>query len=198
MKNISYGEKYSLTIVDKFGIYLSSKKIINYVKKVKPKTIVDIGCGYNAILLQQLKKYSNDLTGVDIHVNKNIKGIKIIEKRVEKNLSFLRSNSVDLLILNSVLEHLDYPLDILKECKRILKKNGTLIVNVPNWLCKFFLEFSAFKLRLSPIDEIDDHKMYYDKKDLWPLLVEVGFKPSNIILKYHKFNLNTLAYAIKK
>ena len=198
MKNISYGEKYSLTIVDKFGIYLSSKKIINYVKKVKPKTIVDIGCGYNAILLQQLKKYSNDLTGVDIHVNKNIKGIKIIEKRVEKNLSFLRSNSVDLLILNLVLEHLDYPLDILKECKRILKKNGTLIVNVPNLLCKFFLEFSAFKLRLSPIDEIDDHKMYYDKKDLWPLLVEVGFKPSNIILKYHKFNLNTLAYAIKK
>lgn len=198
MKNNSYGEKYSLTLVDKFGVYLSSRKIINYVRKVKPKTIVDIGCGYDAILLQQLKKYSNDLTGVDIHVNKNIKGIKIIEKRVEKNLSFLRSNSVDLLILNSVLEHLDYPLDIMSECKRILNNNGTLIVNVPSWLGKFFLELSAFKLRLSPRDEIDDHKMYYDKKDLWPLLVQVGFKPSNILLKYHKFNLNTLAYAIKK
>ena len=145
-----------------------------------------------------IKKYSNNLTGIDIHVNKSMKGVKIFEKRVEKNLSFLKNDSSDLLILNSVLEHLDYPLEVLKEAYRILDKNGMLIVNVPNWLGKKFLEFSAFRLGLSSKEEIDDHRMYYDKKNIWPLLVEAGFKPSNISIKYHKFNLNTLSYAIKK
>ncbi|PYI71527.1 MAG: hypothetical protein DMF08_08255 [Verrucomicrobia bacterium] len=45
--------------------------------------------------------------------------------------------------------------------------------------------------------EIDDHKMYYDKRDLWPMLVRAGFKPSQIRLRYHKFGLNLFAAATK-
>ena len=198
MKKTSYGQNYSFTLVDKLGVYLSNRKIISYVKKNRPKRIIDIGCGYNAIILQQLKKYSKHLTGIDVSINKNIEGVEIIKKRIDDNLLFLKDKSADLIILNSVLEHLDSPLEILKETYRVLDKGGGLIINVPNWRGKYFLEFSAFRLGLSPSEEIDDHKMYYDKKDLWPLLVRVGFKPSNIILKYHKFNLNTLSYAIKK
>jgi hypothetical protein len=43
--------------------------------------------------------------------------------------------------------------------------------------------------------EMDDHKMYYDKRDLWPLLVRAGFKPSQIKLHYRKFGLNLFAVA---
>lgn len=197
MKTTSYGQGYSLTFVDKLGVYLSSRKIINYVRSKKPKRIIDIGCGYNAILLQQLKKYSNNLTGVDIDINENINDIKVIKKRIGKDLSFLKDSSADLVILNSVLEHLESPLKILKEVYRILGKNGTLIVNVPNWWGKIFLEFSAFKLKMSPVDEINDHKMYYDKHDIWPLLVCAGYKPININIKYHKFFLNTVCYVVK-
>jgi hypothetical protein len=42
---------------------------------------------------------------------------------------------------------------------------------------------------------MDDHKMYYDKRDLWPLLIRAGFKPSLISLRYHKFGLNLFAAA---
>jgi hypothetical protein len=35
--------------------------------------------------------------------------------------------------------------------------------------------------------------MYYNRRDLWPLLVRAGFKPSRIKLKYHKFGLNLFA-----
>ena len=49
---------------------------------------------------------------------------------------------------------------------------------------------SAFRLGTSPALEMDDHKMYYDARDLWPLLVRAGFKPSGIQLSYHKFGLN--------
>ena len=40
---------------------------------------------------------------------------------------------------------------------------------------------------------MDDHKAYYDPRDLWPMLVEAGFKPSKITCFRHKFGLNTFA-----
>jgi len=38
---------------------------------------------------------------------------------------------------------------------------------------------------------------YYRKRDLWPILVRAGFKPSQIRLRYHKFGLNLFAAAQK-
>jgi hypothetical protein len=67
------------------------------------------------------------------------------------------------------------------------------LFNVPSWRGKKFLEYSAFRLGLSPKDEMDDHKAYYDVKDLWPLLVRAGFLPSGIQCFPHKFGLNTFA-----
>ncbi len=40
---------------------------------------------------------------------------------------------------------------------------------------------------------MDDHKMYYDPRDLWPLLVQAGFRPRDIRCFRHKFGLNTFA-----
>ena len=71
--------------------------------------------------------------------------------------------------------------------------NGVLFVNVPSWAGKRLLEFSAFRLGLSPAVEMDDHKTYYDPRDLWPMLVRAGFIPHNITCRRHKFGLNTYA-----
>jgi len=60
------------------------------------------------------------------------------------------------------------------------------------------LELSAFKFRTSPACEMDDHKMYYSKRDLWPLLVRAGFKPSRIRLEYRKLCMILFATAIKQ
>ena len=40
---------------------------------------------------------------------------------------------------------------------------------------------------------MEDHKMYYDVRDLWPLLVQAGFTPSRIQCFSHKLGLNTFA-----
>ena len=45
----------------------------------------------------------------------------------------------------------------------------------------------------APAVEMDDHKMYYDVRDLWPMLVAAGFRPSRIKCFSHKFGLNTFA-----
>jgi predicted SAM-dependent methyltransferase len=109
----------------------------------------------------------------------------------------LEGREFDVVLMNSVLEHIFDSQGILSLCHRLLRPSGTLLVNVPTWLGKVFLECSAFRLGLSPKVEMDDHKMYYGKRDLWPLLVRAGFRPSAIHLKYHKFGLNLFASARK-
>ena len=197
MREKSFGDNHKLTSVDKLGVFLSNKKIIDFARKNRPKRIVDIGCGYNALALQSLKRFTDNLIGIDVSVNEKIKDIKLINQPISDNLSFLESDSVDLAIMNSVLEHLEHPEKIVREIYRVLNTNGTAIINVPNWMGKYFLEFSAFRLGFSPKEEMNDHKMYYSKKDLWPILVKSGFKPENIKLKYHKLFLNTICYAKK-
>ena len=81
----------------------------------------------------------------------------------------------------------------LREFHRITRPGGICLFNVPSWRGKRFLEFSAFRLGLSPTSEMNDHKMYYDPRDLWPLLVRAGFLPHAIRTFRHKLGLNTFA-----
>ena len=110
-----------------------------------------------------------------------------------ESLVDVESGSLDIVMCTSVLEHLRRPLDTIREFHRLLAPGGTCLINVPNWLGKRLLELSAFRLGLSPADSIDDHKRYYDPRDLWPLLVDAGFRPRNIRCFRHKFGLNTFA-----
>jgi SAM-dependent methyltransferase len=119
------------------------------------------------------------------------------EGTIEETLPKLQNETMDVVLLISVLEHLAEPGAALEIARRVLKPSGVLLINVPTWVGKRFLELSAFRLGLSPKVEMDDHKMYYGKRDLWPLLVRAGFKPSLIRLNYHKFGLNLFAAAQK-
>jgi SAM-dependent methyltransferase len=112
-------------------------------------------------------------------------------------LKQLPTRSLDIVLCVSVLEHLWDPQSALQECYRITRPGGVCMFNVPSWRGKWFLELSAFRLGLSPKDEMDDHKTYYGVRDLWPLLVRAGFLPSNIRCFSHKFGLNTFAVCTK-
>ena len=133
---------------------------------------------------------------VDVAVSDQWKAdprVEVVEGALPDALATVSSNSLDLIICTSVLEHLWQPLEALRQFRRILKPGGACLLNVPSWRGKWFLEFSAFRLRMSPPDEMDDHKTYYDVRDLWPLLVQAGFIPHNIQCFSHKFGLNTFA-----
>ena len=139
-------------------------------------------------------------TGVDFRISPELlqrPGLSFHQAPAEEVLPRLSPGSFDAILLISVLEHLRGPGAVLESVFRLLRPGGVLLVNVPTWRGKAFLEFSAFRLGLSPRIEMDDHKMYYDKRDLWPLLVRAGFRPSQIALSYHKFGLNLFASATR-
>ena len=195
MRQESFGQNRKFSLVDKLGIFLSEKAVKKQFKILKKDKIelLDLGCGFYARLLTRLASSISSGTGVDLNIDESVKKIPnlvFIEKTIEEVLPDFKDRKYDCILIISVLEHINDPLSVLKECFRILKDGGILLINVPTWLGKYFLEKSAFNYKLSPKNEMDDHKMYYNKKDLWPLLVKAGFKPSLIKLKYHKFGLN--------
>jgi SAM-dependent methyltransferase len=197
--NESFGQQ-GLTLADRLGVWLSQQAIRRYLPKRNDLEVLELGCGYRAGQLIALKPKLKRGIGVDFHIAPELRTLERFtfhEGTIEETLPKLESETMDVVMLISVLEHLAEPQFALQSAWRLLKPSGLLLINVPTWLGQRFLEFSAFRLGLSPKVEMDDHKMYYGKRDLWPLLVRSGFKPSQIRLRYHKFGLNLFAAARK-
>jgi SAM-dependent methyltransferase len=193
------GQLAPLKIVDRFGNWLSIRTLNRRIGNVDGRRVGDFGAGYNAVIARRFVERARATTVVDLALAPDLKEMErvhTIEGRLPAALSEIEGGSLDIALCVSVLEHLTDPAGMLSELKRVLAPGGVLFVNVPSWLGKRFLEFSAFRLNLSPKAEMDDHKTYYDPRDLWPMLVAAGFTPHAITCRRHKFGLNT--YAICK
>jgi SAM-dependent methyltransferase len=165
------------------------------VGDVGGKRAADIGSGYDAALARALFEGASSKLLVDIALDPKLRaaGFECREGYLPHVLADVEDSSVDVVICNNVIEHLDQPEETLAHLYRITATGGVCIVNVPSWRGKFFLELAAFRLNLAPPEEMDDHKLYFDPKDIWPLLVRAGFRPSELRVGTHKGGLNTIA-----
>ncbi len=196
LRSASFGQKHEPTLVDRFGVWLSARQIRRFVPSVEGLDIADLGCGYHASFARTALGEVKSATLVDVALADDLQKhpkVRALQGELLQALQALPDRSFDLVMIVSVLEHLWEPLQTLKQIRRLLRPGGTCLVNVPSWRGRRYLEFSAFKLGLSPAAEMDDHKTYYDVQDLWPLLVSAGFLPSEIDCFSHKFGLNTFA-----
>lgn len=195
-RDAAFGAKRSLTPVDRFGVWLSGRSIHRHVETFSGKRVGDFGCGHEATFSRSVLNQVDSVVLIDVSLSDDLKAhpkIQTIEGSLPRALSDLAPGSLDVILCISSLEHLQDPETMVAECRRLLAPGGVLLVNVPSWLGKRFLEFSAFRLGWSPPEEMDDHKMYYDPNDLWPLLRRSGFLPHNIRCFRHKWGLNTFA-----
>jgi SAM-dependent methyltransferase len=193
----SYGQRH-LSFVDRLGVWLSQRAIARELPARNDLEVLELGCGFRAAQLVALAPRLKRGVGVDFQVAPQLGKLERFtfhQGTIEETLPKLTSERFDAVMIISVLEHLRDPLSVIEAVFNLLRPSGILLVNVPTWRGKSFLEFSAFRLGLSPKTEMNDHKMYYDKRDLWPLLVRAGFKPSLIKLRYHKLGLNLFAVA---
>jgi SAM-dependent methyltransferase len=199
LKRNSFGTK-KLSFIDLFGVWLSKRALSKQLKGMSGLNALELGCGYAAKNLIAIDAECKKITGVDFNISAEVKKnpkFIALELPIDDALKRLSNDKFDLIMIISVLEHLTNPEETLFKCRNLLNENGILIINVPTWTGKSFLEFSAFRLGLSPKEEMEDHKMYYNKRDLWPLLIRSGFLPSKIKMHYHKFYLNLFSIAKK-
>ncbi len=192
----SYGEGYRPTLVDRFGVWLSARQIHRYVPDFHGKRIGDFGCGYHAAFARTILDAVDAAVLADVSIATDLRNhpkVRALTGPIPEVLSDLESQSLDVILCISVLEHLWEPASAIAEFRRLLAPGGVCLLNVPSWRGKWFLEYSAFRLGFSPAEEMNDHKCYFDVKDFWPLLVRAGFRPSDIRCFSHKFGLNTFA-----
>jgi len=192
----AFGQVHSASAVDRLGIRLSGRRIRRAVRDFSGKRVGDFGCGYHASFVRSVLGRIERAVLVDIALAPDLLAhpkVRGIEGQLPGVLDEVESASLDVVLCISVLEHLWDPATALRHIRRVLAPSGVALINVPSWRGKRFLEFSAFRLGLSPVEEMDDHKAYYDPRDLWPLLVQAGFQPHGIQCLRHKFGLNTFA-----
>jgi SAM-dependent methyltransferase len=192
----AYGQHRAPTPVDRFGVWLSARALQKHVDSFAGKRLGDFGCGYDARFVRSVLDELAAAVLVDVAIAPDLKAhrrVRAIEGTLPEAIEDVEDDSLDVVLCISVLEHLWEPLRMLQELRRVCAPGGVCLVNVPSWRGKWFLEFSAYRLNLSPPEEMDDHKAYYDPRDLWPLLVRAGFVPHEIDCYKHKFGLNTFA-----
>ena len=195
-RRTSFGQGGRTTPVDRAGVWLSGRQIRRTVGRIDGLDVADIGCGYEATFMRSVLDRVKTAMLLDINMADDLKQhpkVTTIEGLLPAALSKIDDHSLDVVLCMSVIEHLWEPDRALADFHRILRPGGVCAINVPSWRGKRALEFSAFRLGLSPACEMDDHKMYYDPRDLWPLLVRAGFMPRNIRCFRHKLSLNTFA-----
>ena len=195
-RDTAFGQQGRTTAVDRAGVWLSGRQIRRTVGRIDGKDVGDFGCGFEATYLRSVLARARSAVLVDISLAddlKSLRSVTAIEGQLPGVLAALPDQSLDVVLCMSVLEHLWEPAQTLRHFRRLLRPGGVCAVNVPSWRGKRPLEFSAFRLGLSPACEMDDHKTYYDPRDLWPLLVAAGFMPHGIRCFRHKFALNTFA-----
>jgi SAM-dependent methyltransferase len=191
----AYGQSRAPTPVDRFGVWLSGVAVRRHAR-LDDARYADFGCGFDATFARTQLDAVRSALLVDIALADDLKEhpkVRAVEGSLPDVLPNLEPASLDVVACLSVLEHLWEPEDALRGLRRVTAPGGVVLINVPSWRGKGALEFAAFRLGVSPAEEMDDHKSYYDPRDLWPLLVRAGFLPSNIRCHRHKFGLNTFA-----
>ncbi len=105
----------------------SYKYIIPYISG---KRVLDLGCGSGVYL----EKFGNNSIGVDASIvnlrrlrSKELPGLRA---DICRRLPF-QEGSFDVVFCSHILEHVSSPFDLLKECRRVLKNDGIIIVTVP-------------------------------------------------------------------
>lgn len=199
IRTTALGEEKPPSIVFRGRFALLSRSIKRAAGTFEGKRIADFGCGYHAPWVRPLLPEVASAVLVDVSLSDALKEhpkVQAVEGGIPDALADLPPASLDIVLCISCLEHLTDPSETLAQCRRVLAPEGVLVVNVPTWRGKQILEFLAFRMGLSLGDEIDDHKMYYNSRDLWPLLRRTGFLPHNISCRPYPFGSGLTTFAV--
>ncbi|KKR31919.1 MAG: S-adenosylmethionine (SAM)-dependent methyltransferase [Candidatus Gottesmanbacteria bacterium GW2011_GWC2_39_8] len=103
--------------------------------------LLDLGCGYGELAILASEKFAN-ITGIDIDEERLKRAKNIVKKLGLNNINFqqidanrslpFKNESFDTVTALSVIESIENLDLVIEEIHRILEKNGTFIVDVPN------------------------------------------------------------------
>ena len=179
-KNEKYAYKADSGSIPEYAITLhkgSIKFIDTYLKnkflhKRFDLKILDVGCGSGYLLYCFKQKGYKEIQGLDpardcTIIAKKLYDVEVVSATLSE---YKGKNKFDLVILASVLEHMNDLDNVVRKIVALLKKNGLLFLSVPNGerfgqiLKEPFLEFSL------------EHINYFTRASLRNLFHKYGFR----------------------
>jgi len=156
-----------------YRYHLLNYEVSKVVETTQRKTgkLLDIGCG-TGDRLDIFRGLGFDTYGVEIsqsakyakeHLGLNVKQGNLFDANYHDSF-------FDIITLHNVLEHTHNPQKIIAELRRILKEDGTLVIQVPNIECA---QFKLFNKRWSAID-VPRHLYYFNSNIISRLLEKQG------------------------
>ncbi len=163
-----------------------------FSKKTNKDRILDIGCGFYPYFL--INSNFKEKYGVDPNTNlKELKDKKLFLKKmdVEKRRLPFKDNFFDVVTMLAVFEHINNDkLDfVLREIKRVLKKNGLFIMTTPAPWSDWLIHFLG-RIYLISNEEAEDHKHNHSNVKINSLLQNIGFKKDNINSGFFELRMN--------
>jgi len=137
--------------------------------------LLDIGCS-TGHLLDGVRKsaaqvHGQELNRQEIDFCRKTLGLDVSDQPLAERFA---ADSVDVVTLIFVLEHIGEPLDFLKEIHRVLKPGGKLIIVVPNIMDPLLSFFDIPKF--TEFYYCIEHLYYYSPATLRTLLGKAGFE----------------------
>jgi dolichol-phosphate mannosyltransferase len=144
------------------------------ISEVKDETkLLCIGSGSNPIVhaLPQA-------VYLDTHFNKLRYNRSPVKKMIQGNSFHLpfQNCSFEALILCNVLEHVSRDPEIFRECKRVLKPNGKIVISTPDQGSRLWQMIQWFYLRLNPFTHDNNYASLYTRAELLDLLFAHQFE----------------------
>jgi len=174
--------------LDHEGHYKEFKKIINSLDSVKK--ICDIGICMGSFWRVFDENNELEIHGIDIvpeflDVAKS-RGFHVKICDINKENAPFEDNMFDLVICDSILEHTFKPNHLIKECMRILKPEGYLLLSTPNAL-SFMMRWNYLRGRnqfwplihnlISEVGYLKRCSIFYGLKEIKILFPDKQVKP---------------------
>ena len=144
--------------------------------------VLDVGCG-SGVLLARMKSFGWETHGIEVDANAvqaaRARGLDIRHGQLAE--CAFPENHFDAVHLSHVIEHVYDPKALLRECHRVLKPGGTLVVLTPNTASWGHRRFKAAWLNLDP----PRHLILFNRRNFRSLAESSGFAITRLDTSVH-------------
>lgn len=162
-----------------------AKKLLSQIKFAN---CLDVGCASGYMISEVSKTFPKaEYFGIDIY-DKAIEYAKKIYPHIEFKVASasklpFRDNSFDLILFYETIEHVQNPKECLSEIKRVLKRDGTLILTMDSGSWLFRLVWFIWENSKGNIWK-GAHLHPFHHRELEQLIKDAGFKIKNKIFSF--------------
>jgi SAM-dependent methyltransferase len=174
-----YGKEYFTDRNEYVGrrdeFHAAFEELVGKIRRRKNRGhLLDVGTGIG-ILMEVATKEGFRVSGVEVSpwassFARAEKGLEVFTGTLEE--AHFPGETFEVVVLNHVLEHLEHPVETLRETRRILKRDGVLVIGVPNIESIMARLLGTRWYSLKP----NEHIWHFTPATLCRLVREAGFE----------------------